>query len=148
MTLNTIKELLAREPLEPFRIVTSSGDRYLARRPNLIFRVKNGFYVGVGGRGVVADKAAYISTLHTSAVEMDASGPPNGHGKRNQRQALRITRTSFGIAGLGENGGATERGGRAVDVHTTFKHVSENTCMVDPEKLRHPTRDQTPAGCK
>ena len=83
MTLDTIEELLAREPFEPFRIVTSSDDRYLVRRPNLIFRVKNGFYVGVGGRGMVADKAAYVSTLHISAVEMDASGPANGHGKRN-----------------------------------------------------------------
>lgn len=83
MTLDTIEELLAKDPFEPFRIVTSSGDRYLVRRPSLIFRVKNGFCVGVGGRGGVADKATFISTLHITAVEMDASGSANGHGKRN-----------------------------------------------------------------
>ena len=69
MTLDTVQELLSRRPFEPFRIVTSSGDRYDVRHPELVLRVKNGVYVGRGGRGNVAERAAFISLLHITAVE-------------------------------------------------------------------------------
>ncbi|HEX4053035.1 MAG TPA: hypothetical protein VHX86_02095 [Tepidisphaeraceae bacterium] len=74
MTLDTIEELLARRPFEPFRIITSSGDRYDVRHPELLLRVKNGLYVGHGERGTVADRAAFISLLHISAVEAAGNG--------------------------------------------------------------------------
>jgi hypothetical protein len=74
MTLDTIDELRSRRPFEPFRIVTSSGDRYEVRHPELILRVKNGIYVGQGGRGAVAERAAFISLLHISAVETGGNG--------------------------------------------------------------------------
>ena len=74
MTLDTIEDLLARRPFEPFRIVTSSGDRYEVRHPELVLRVKNGLYVGQGGRGNIADRAAFISLLHVSAVEIHHNG--------------------------------------------------------------------------
>ncbi len=74
MTLDTIEELLSRKPFEPFRIVTSSGDRYDVRHPELLLRVRNGVYVGQGGRGTVADRAAYISLLHITAIEPTANG--------------------------------------------------------------------------
>lgn len=74
MTLDTIEELVSRRPFEPFRIVTSSGDRYDVRHPELVLRVKNGLYVGRGGRGTVADRAAFISLLHISAVETAGNG--------------------------------------------------------------------------
>jgi hypothetical protein len=69
MTLDTIEELLRRRPFEPFRIVTSNGDRYDVRHPEMVLRVKNGVYVGLGGRGVVADRAAFVSLLHVAAIE-------------------------------------------------------------------------------
>ena len=69
MTLDTINELTDRRPFEPFRIVSSSGDRYEVRHPELILRVKNGLYVGQGGRGLVAEHAVFISLLHVAAVE-------------------------------------------------------------------------------
>ena len=78
MTLDTIKELLARRPFEPFRIVTSSGDRYDVRHPELVLRVKNGLYVGLGGRGTVAQRAAYVSLLHISAVVTSGNGAKRG----------------------------------------------------------------------
>ncbi|MGA2441483.1 MAG: hypothetical protein ABSH08_11025 [Tepidisphaeraceae bacterium] len=74
MTLDTIEELRSRRPFEPFRIVTSSGDRYEVRHPELLLRVKNGLYVGQGGRGKEADRAAFISLLHVSAVETGGNG--------------------------------------------------------------------------
>jgi hypothetical protein len=74
MTLDTVQELLARRPFEPFRIVASSGDRYEVRHPEMVLRVKNGLYVGLGGRGTVAERAAFVSLLHISAVETHANG--------------------------------------------------------------------------
>ncbi|HMB94432.1 MAG TPA: hypothetical protein VKK61_00170 [Tepidisphaeraceae bacterium] len=74
MTLDTIQELLSRKPFDPFHIVTSSGDRYEVRHPEMVLRVKNGLYVGLGGRGAVADRAAFVSLLHVSAVETHANG--------------------------------------------------------------------------
>jgi hypothetical protein len=74
MTLDTIDDLLKRQPFEPFRVVTSSGDRYDVRLPELVLRVKNGLYIGLGGRGIVADKAAFVSLLHITAIETGANG--------------------------------------------------------------------------
>jgi len=74
MTLDTIKELLSRRPFEPFRIVTSSGDRYEVRHPEMVLRVKNGVYIGLGGRGTVAERAAFVSLLHVAAVETGGNG--------------------------------------------------------------------------
>jgi hypothetical protein len=81
MTLDTIEELLSRQPFEPFRIVTSSGDRYEVRLPEMVLRVKNGIYIGLGGRGPVADRAAFVSLLHVTAVE--THGATNGRKERH-----------------------------------------------------------------
>lgn len=74
MTLDTIQELVARRPFEPFKIVTSSGDRYEVRHPEMLLRVRNGIYIGLGGRGSVAERAAFVSLLHVAAVETGANG--------------------------------------------------------------------------
>jgi hypothetical protein len=81
MTLDTIQELLSRRPFEPFLIVTSSGDRYEVRHPEVVLRVKNGLYVGLGGRGAVADRAAFVSLLHVSAIET----MPQSNGAKKRR---------------------------------------------------------------
>jgi len=81
MTLDTIQELLSRRPFEPFQIVTSSGDRYEVRHPEVVLRVRNGLYVGLGGRGAVADRAAFVSLLHISAVET----APHANGSKKRR---------------------------------------------------------------
>ena len=78
MTLDTIQELLSRQPFEPFRIATSSGDRYEVRHPEMVLRIRNGLYIGLGGHGNVADRAAFVSILHISVVET----PLNGRKKR------------------------------------------------------------------
>jgi hypothetical protein len=78
MTLDTIQELLTRQPFDPFRVVTSSGDRYEVRHPEMVLRVKNGIYIGLGGRGGVAEHAAFVSLLHISAVETFRIGAGKG----------------------------------------------------------------------
>lgn len=78
MILGTITDLLTRQPFEPFRVVTSSGDRYDVRHPEMMLRVKNGLYIGLGGRDNVAERAAFVSLLHISAVE-------TGNGARKHR---------------------------------------------------------------
>lgn len=64
MALDTIQELLARRPFEPFRIVTSSGQMYEIRHPELAWPIRNGVYVGLGGKGKLPERAAFVSLLH------------------------------------------------------------------------------------
>ena len=83
MTLDTIQELLARQPFEPFQIVASSGDRYPVFHPEMVLRVKNGVYVGLGGRRGVAERAAFISLLHVAAVKTVVESPSRSRHRQN-----------------------------------------------------------------
>ena len=74
MALRRIQNQLSLRPSRPFRIVTSSGDRYDVRHPELVLPVRNGLYVGLGGRGNVAERAAFVSLLHISAIETTSDG--------------------------------------------------------------------------
>ena len=42
--------------------------------PEMVLRVRNGLYIGLGGRGNVADRAAFVALLHISAVETPVNG--------------------------------------------------------------------------
>ena len=44
----------------------------------MVLRIRNGLYIGLGGHGNVAERAAFVSLLHISAVET----PINGRKKR------------------------------------------------------------------
>ena len=83
MTLDTIQELLTRQPFEPFKIITSSGDRYPVLHPEMVLRVKNGLYVGIGGRRGIAERAAFISLLHVTAVEIASESPRSSRHRQN-----------------------------------------------------------------
>jgi hypothetical protein len=79
MTLDTIQELLARRPFERFTIITSSGKAYEVRHPEMAWPIRNGVYIGLGGRGKLPERAAFVSILHIAAVETA------GNGKRKRR---------------------------------------------------------------
>ena len=74
MTVQTFRELLARRPFQPFRVVMSSGKTYDVRHPEMAFLTRTTLYVGVDDRfdGVPSD-AAMCSLLHITNAE-----PVNG----------------------------------------------------------------------
>lgn len=65
MNAEAIRELLRRQPFDPFQIRMTNGDVHTVRHPELIMIV--------GGRLVVgypeADRIAILSLLHVSALE-------------------------------------------------------------------------------
>jgi len=73
MTLDDVLDLLKRRPFAPFRVVTSSGESYDVRHPEMAWPIRNGLYVGLGGGAGSADqvpeRAAFVSLLHISALE-------------------------------------------------------------------------------
>jgi hypothetical protein len=76
--IDTLKELLARRPFSPFRVILSSGDHYEVRHPEFAWLVKGGLYVGlpaVGGHGEpdLPERAVFCSALHLAGVEQLAS---------------------------------------------------------------------------
>jgi hypothetical protein len=66
--IDTIKELLARRALSPFRVNLSSEDSYEVRHP------EGGLHVGLpggksNGDGELPDRAIFCSALHLAGVE-------------------------------------------------------------------------------
>lgn len=74
MTMDTIQELISRRPFEVFRIITSSGQSYEVRHPEMVLPIRNGLYIGLGGRGKLPERAAFVSLLHISSVETSSNG--------------------------------------------------------------------------
>ncbi len=63
--LDTIQELTEHIPFEPFRVVTTSGDKYLVERPrNLAIGASQLFYCYPG-----SDRLVYIRISQLVAVE-------------------------------------------------------------------------------
>jgi len=63
--LDTINELIERDPFEPFRIVTTSGDKYLVESPrNLAIGQSQVFYFIPG-----SDRFVFIRSNQLVAVE-------------------------------------------------------------------------------
>jgi hypothetical protein len=70
MNADEIRELLRREPFEPFRFHLTSGDTYEVRDPNC---------VALGARRVFiafsdADRQAFFPYLHIAALETLENG--------------------------------------------------------------------------
>jgi len=72
--IDTIRELLARRPFSPFRVILSSGDAFEIRHPEFAWLVKGGLYVGLpgatgNGEGELPERAVFCSALHLAEVE-------------------------------------------------------------------------------
>ncbi|MBI5864383.1 MAG: hypothetical protein HZB38_07735 [Planctomycetes bacterium] len=76
MTSDTIRELLLRDPFEPFRIVTSSGESFVVRDPVTVALMKSQVFIAQPR----SDRSTYIPFLHITTVETIA----NGHTARRK----------------------------------------------------------------
>jgi hypothetical protein len=70
MTVQTFRDLLRRQPFRPFRLVTSSGQTYDVRHPEMAMLTRTDMLVGVDVEddGVPAE-FKICSLLHVTAVE-------------------------------------------------------------------------------
>lgn len=75
MPVQTFRELLARRPFTPFRLVMSSGQAYEVRHPEMALLTRTAMLVGTGEEeeGVPAE-FHICSLLHVTAVEPVDSG--------------------------------------------------------------------------
>lgn len=85
MTVQTFRELLAKRPFQPFRLVMSSGQTYEVRHPEMAFLTRSDILVGIGelDEGVPAD-FKICSLLHVSSIE-PLSSKGNGSTRRKRR---------------------------------------------------------------
>lgn len=70
MTTQTFRDLLRRQPFEPFRLIMSSGETYEVNHPEMAWVAGTDILVGIGNteEGVPA-KYRICSMLHVTAVE-------------------------------------------------------------------------------
>ena len=70
MTVQTFRELLKRQPFEPFRLIMSSGQAYDVRHPEMAFLTRTDILVGLDEtRDGVPSEFKICSLLHITAVE-------------------------------------------------------------------------------
>ena len=71
MTAKDIRDTLRREPFEPFRIVTSSGESYSVRDPQSVAIMKSRLFIALPD-----DSSTLVPYLHVSAIEIIPNGRP------------------------------------------------------------------------
>lgn len=82
MTTEAIAEALEREPFEPFRVWTSSGEHYDVPNPHLVAMMKNRMYVALPA----SDRGAMLSYLHITAIETIDTRPKKKTPRRRPRR--------------------------------------------------------------
>ena len=65
MNAETIRELLKRQPFEPFEVLMSNGERYQVRHPEFAMLVRQTLVIGYPD----SDKVSICSLLHVAVVE-------------------------------------------------------------------------------
>jgi len=69
MTVATFRELLARRPFKPFRLVMSSGNSYEVRHPEMAMLTRSDMLVGVNVEDGVPAEFRICSLLHVTTIE-------------------------------------------------------------------------------
>ena len=78
MNADEIREILDKEPFEPFRIRLSSGDAYEIRNPGLVTVMRSRLFIAFSK----SDRWTFVPFLHIAAIEA-----LNGHiGKSRGRK--------------------------------------------------------------
>lgn len=73
MNANEIREILEKDPFEPFRIRLSSGDTYEVRNPGLVAIMRSRLFITFPK----TDRWTFVPFLHIAAIEA-----LNGHGAK------------------------------------------------------------------
>jgi hypothetical protein len=89
-TPSQIKERVRQQPFVPLRIITSSGEAYEVRHPDLIWVGTRDVHVGMPSAKdpAIVDshgRIARVSLLHITAIEdvrTKAKAPKDGNGKK------------------------------------------------------------------
>ena len=70
MTVQTFREMLARRPFQPVKVVLSSGQSYEIRHPEMAMLTRSDLLVGVDpDRDGVPAEFRILSLLHVTAIE-------------------------------------------------------------------------------
>ena len=78
MSANEIREILSREPFEPFRIRLSSGTAYEIHDPQSVALMKSRLFIAFPR----SNRWTFISFLHIAAIE----AVQNGRAPRRHRR--------------------------------------------------------------
>jgi hypothetical protein len=79
---DSIRDLLHRDPFEPFRIVMSSGESVTIRSPDLVVVMRSEVFIAEPN----SDRRSYVPLLHVARVATIANGRRNGHPRRGRRK--------------------------------------------------------------
>jgi hypothetical protein len=69
MTVQTFRELLARRPFKPFRLVMSSGQVHEVRHPEMAMLTRSDMLVGTNVDDGIPAEFKICSLLHVATVE-------------------------------------------------------------------------------
>ncbi len=69
MTYETIRGRLDTRPFQPFRVVTSSGQAYDVRHPEMAFPTRNEMVIASPDRNGIPSRPRLVSNLHITALE-------------------------------------------------------------------------------
>ena len=81
MIVDALKEHLAREPFQPFRVRASSRKSYVVRNPSMVVLLKTWVFIAAPD----SDRFATVPYLHVASIETIA----NGNGKHRARRKPR-----------------------------------------------------------
>jgi hypothetical protein len=83
MSATELREILAREPFQPFRVRLTSGDAYEVHNPHLAVAMRNRLFIAACPD---SDRWTLVPYLHIAAVEGIADGRPRRPPRRKRRQ--------------------------------------------------------------
>ncbi len=76
-----IREKLAREPFQPFRVRVTSGHTYVVRNPALVVVMRSELFIAHPN----SDRHAFIPLLHVAAVETLGNGRTKRPSRRRKK---------------------------------------------------------------
>ena len=79
--VDTVRDLLHSEPFQSFRILTSGGESFVVRNPDLAVMMKSQVFIAQPN----SDRSTYIPFLHIAMVETLGNGPVTRPRRQRRR---------------------------------------------------------------